>query len=166
MGVETYTINLINRLTGVTYPDGSSTAYSYDPAGNRLTETTGTSTVPYVYDDASRLSSVDGAAYSYDGAGNRLPHGSTTYGWDWSSRLNTADNVLVVPNPPLASELLEELTSRAFNDVDAYVLETGRATGLPVVTPNAGIINQILSGPLVRRERFVNIQVVVPPPWP
>ena len=71
-----------------------------------------------------------------------------------------------LPLPPLASELLEELTSRAFNDVDAYVLETGRATGLPVVTPNAGIINQILSGPLVRRERFVNIQVVVPPPWP
>jgi RHS repeat-associated protein len=50
------------QLTGVNYPDGTSTDYSYDLAGNRLSE--------------------GGASYAYDAADQLLSAGITTYGWD------------------------------------------------------------------------------------
>lgn len=33
-GTETYTVNLLDQLTGVTYPDGRDVSYGYDAAGN------------------------------------------------------------------------------------------------------------------------------------
>ena len=39
-GTMTYGYDVLHRLTSVQYPDGSSIAYTYDPAGNLLTTTT------------------------------------------------------------------------------------------------------------------------------
>jgi RHS repeat-associated protein len=87
-GVERYTINPLDELERVVYPGGRRVDYTYDAAGNRLTEQqAGSPVVPYVYDDASRLTSVGGVAYGHDAAGDLTSAGATTYGWDWRGRL-------------------------------------------------------------------------------
>ncbi len=87
-GTESYTLDAVSQLTGVRYPDGTTAAYSYDGAGNRLTATVGGApTVSYGYDDASRLAGVDGRAVSSDANGNVLAVEGAAYDWDWLSRL-------------------------------------------------------------------------------
>ena len=73
-GTETYTLDALNRITAVAYPDGTTEAFAYDPAGNRTshTQTDGT-TVTYSHDAAGQLvSDSTGVNYSYDGAGNLI----------------------------------------------------------------------------------------------
>ena len=90
-GTESYTLDALNRITAVSYPQGDTASYTYDPAGNRLTKTTtqgGTTT--YTYDDADELLSDGTNAYSYDQNGNLLTAGSSAYTWDYANRLSTA----------------------------------------------------------------------------
>jgi RHS repeat-associated protein len=90
-GTESYTLDPLNRLTNVSYPQGDTASYSYDPSGNRLTKTTtqgGTTT--YSYDDADQLLSDGTTSYSYDQNGNLLGAGSSVFSWDYANRLATA----------------------------------------------------------------------------
>jgi RHS repeat-associated protein len=87
----TYALDALNRLTNVSYPQGDTASYSYDPNGNRLTKTTtqgGTAT--YTYDDADQLLSEGTTSYSYDQNGNLLGAGSSVLSWDYANRLATA----------------------------------------------------------------------------
>ena len=60
-------------------------SFTYDGNGNRLTKTTGTTTVSYAFDALNRLSAVSGggiaAQYQYDGDGNRISQqaGASSY---------------------------------------------------------------------------------------
>ena len=45
-----YSYNGRKQLTSIQYPDGTSTSYTYDPLGRRLSVTAGGSTTGYVYD--------------------------------------------------------------------------------------------------------------------
>jgi len=72
----TFTFDIMNRLTGITYPDGTSASFGYDYRGRRTsaTDQNGKTTV-YAYDDADRLLSVTDAAnnvtqYNYDTESN------------------------------------------------------------------------------------------------
>ena len=58
----------------ITEPDGSvrTIAYTYDPAGNRLTKTDNAVTISYTYDDNDRLLTEGNITYSYDNNGNLL----------------------------------------------------------------------------------------------
>jgi YD repeat-containing protein len=90
-GTESYTLDAVNRITNVTYPQGDTASYSYDANGNRLTKTTtqgGTAT--YAYDDADQLLSDGTNSYSYDQNGNLLGAGSGVLSWDYANRLATA----------------------------------------------------------------------------
>lgn len=99
----TYTYDVLDRLTGVVYPDKTA-AYTYDAASNRLTETetnTGGTTLvdrSYTYDDRNRLLSVTDAldaaqsiSYTYDANGNQIARAqngvSTSFAYDASDRL-------------------------------------------------------------------------------
>jgi len=74
----------IYQLTRAEYPDGTSTDYTYDPAGNR-TNANGQS---YTYDAANRLTSVGDTACSYDPNGNLTVVGADkTYQYDYANRL-------------------------------------------------------------------------------
>jgi len=86
-GVESYTLDELYRLTGVTYGGGDSVSYSYDAAGNRTSETVGGVPVVSVFDAAGQVASVDGVAWDYDEAGNVVLDGPRGFGWDAHGRL-------------------------------------------------------------------------------
>ena len=66
----------MNRLTAISYPDGSSVGFGYDSRGRRTSATDqNQKTTTYTYDDADRLTTVTDAAqnttqYAYDTEGN------------------------------------------------------------------------------------------------
>ncbi|MGA9192002.1 MAG: RHS repeat-associated core domain-containing protein, partial [Anaerolineales bacterium] len=61
--------------------------YTYDAVGNRMTQETLDGTNTYTYDDANRLTSVDGVDYSWDADGNLLDDGVSAYAYDHANRL-------------------------------------------------------------------------------
>jgi RHS repeat-associated protein len=85
--VITYTYDALDRLTAADYSDGSFFHYAYDAAGNRLSETTQAESNAYTYDDANRLTSVNGVAYAWDANGNLLSDGVYSYTYDGANRL-------------------------------------------------------------------------------
>jgi len=91
-GTTAYTYDPLNRLLTVTEPNGKITAYVYDMAGNRVTETiaSGSETTQntYSYNEQNRLigisTNINGvvtelAAYIYDNNGNQLKTIVTEY---------------------------------------------------------------------------------------
>jgi RHS repeat-associated protein len=74
----TFTYDIMNHLTGIMYPDGTSGSFSYDYRGRRISATDQNGkTTTYAYDDADRLLSVTDPAnnstqYNYDTENNLL----------------------------------------------------------------------------------------------
>ncbi len=90
----TYTYDSLYRLTDAVYSNGFEFHYTYDPVGNRLTQTTCAPDVPcgtttYGYDAANRLTAVNTQAYTWDNNGNLLSDGTSTYAYDSQNRLKT-----------------------------------------------------------------------------
>ena len=83
----TYTYDPLGRLTAADYDDGTYFHYTYDAVGNRLTQETQDGTTTYVYDNANRLTSVDGVQYTWDANGNLLSDGVSTYTYNYANRL-------------------------------------------------------------------------------
>ncbi len=81
------------RLTAADYSNGDYYHYSYDAVGNRKTQTSMvnglSSTVDYDYDDANRLTTVNGVTYTWDANGNLLNDGVNTYTYNSANRLKT-----------------------------------------------------------------------------
>jgi YD repeat-containing protein len=76
----------------------ASYAYTLDALGNRLTQQTLTQTIVYVYDDANRLSRVNGQPYTWDNNGNLLNDGVTTYAYDAANRLLATSSLSLTTN--------------------------------------------------------------------
>lgn len=82
-----------NTGTSCTSPPSGATRYTYDSRGDRKTSTTGSATITYGYDEASRLTSYTSATqtatYKYNGDGLRVSktvNGVTTpFTWDTAS---------------------------------------------------------------------------------
>ncbi len=66
-----YVYNASKQLTSVQHPDGTTSSFTYDPLGRRLTVSEGGATTSYVYDgvDARLEYGATGLAASYVGAG-------------------------------------------------------------------------------------------------
>ena len=73
-----FTFDIMSRLTGITYPDGSTVGFTYDSRGRRITATDqNNKTTTYTYDTADRLTEVTDPAlnnthYAYDTEDNLL----------------------------------------------------------------------------------------------
>jgi RHS repeat-associated protein len=89
-GTESYTLDPLNRLTGVSYANGDSASYTYDANGNRLNETFNGATTNYTYDDAGQLLNDGNINFTYDANGNLTMAGADLYSWDWADRLVAA----------------------------------------------------------------------------
>lgn len=96
-GSTTYTRDGLERVTGITFPDGTSVSKTFDAVGNLLTLTyPGGWTVGYTYDSRDRVTNIAAGGslltLTYDGAGNLLnetrANGTTTeYGYDANNRV-------------------------------------------------------------------------------
>ncbi|MBI5380235.1 MAG: RHS repeat protein [Nitrospirae bacterium] len=78
----------MNRLTTATGPFGS-LSYTYDPVGNRLTETQNGQTSSYTY-TANKLMSISGpkaASFQFDANGNTMTENARQFTYDSNSRL-------------------------------------------------------------------------------
>jgi RHS repeat-associated protein len=84
-----YSYDPLYRLTRATYSGSlaASYAYSYDAVGNRLTQDANGTRTTYSYDNANRLTSVNGQAYTWDNNGNLVSDGLLTYSYDQANRL-------------------------------------------------------------------------------
>jgi RHS repeat-associated protein len=85
----TYAYDSLYRVTNANYSTGSVFTYTYDEVGNRLTQTTLTNTTVYTYDNANRLTNVNGVAQIWDDNGNLVNDGASTYAYDSANRLIT-----------------------------------------------------------------------------
>jgi YD repeat-containing protein len=87
----TYEYDPLYRLTEANYSTGESYHYTYDAVGNRKTQETLIGSVPlttnYVYDNANRLTSVDGVNYTWDNNGNLLDDGVNSYAYNAPNQL-------------------------------------------------------------------------------
>jgi len=99
--VTRYTYDSLHRLTGVTYPDGRTVAYTYDAFGNRLTMTTPEGKTTYTYNDLSQLVTLTDpdravTSFRYDNNGNLIertaPAATTHYIYDYENRLVRVDD--------------------------------------------------------------------------
>ncbi len=98
--LTSYTYDVLNRLSGVAYPDGKAVSYTYDALGNRLSMTTVqggvTTLVNYVYDKDNRLLKAGNEVFEYDASGNMIRRSSTnrtvSYSFDARNLLIRADD--------------------------------------------------------------------------
>jgi RHS repeat-associated protein len=89
----TYEYDALNRLTEFDPPGEGSTAYGYDPAGNR----TKAGATTYSFNALNQLTSAsDGTTYDYDAAGRLieadLGEQATTYAWTPLDELESVDD--------------------------------------------------------------------------
>jgi RHS repeat-associated protein len=85
--VISYTYDPLSRLTSAAYSSGECYQYSYDRVSNRTAMTTTVGTTTYQYDNANRLSNVNGQNYTWDNNGNLLNDSSANYLYDRANRL-------------------------------------------------------------------------------
>ncbi|WP_433215139.1 RHS repeat-associated core domain-containing protein [Microtetraspora malaysiensis] len=104
VGTNTYTYDWANRLTSWTAPDGKTTEYGWDAAGNRIRA----GDKSYTYDERNRLTSGDGYTYTYtprgtlaeasngqvqiskfDAFDRLIQDGTVTYDYDAFDRMST-----------------------------------------------------------------------------
>jgi RHS repeat-associated protein len=93
----TYGYDANDRLTSVcfqagTCPNGSDpfVRWTYDAAGNRLSEVRPTGTTNYTYNAGDELTAAGSTSYTYDQNGNETSAGSQTFTYDLENRLKTA----------------------------------------------------------------------------
>lgn len=96
-----YLYDALDRLTKACF-DATTCAgasdfveYTYDPVGNRLSETRPSGTSSYSYNAADQLTSLtdptgDTTTYEYDARGNQTRAGEATYSYDLANRMATA----------------------------------------------------------------------------
>jgi RHS repeat-associated protein len=88
-----YGYDPLYRLVNANYVGATSAytfAYAYDAVGNRTVQTrtvTNTQVITSVYDNANRLTSVNGQAYTWDANGNLLNDGASQYVYDQANRV-------------------------------------------------------------------------------
>jgi RHS repeat-associated protein len=96
-----YSYDSASRLTDAGYTPTVASAdnptmaygYTYDLAGNRLTETINTTSRIFTYNAANQLTQIDNTTFSYDPNGNLLQDDQGAYGWDRADRLRSMGGV-------------------------------------------------------------------------
>jgi len=114
----TYTYDPLNRLTAADYDSGEYFHYTYDNAGNRLSEEKKTApdglveNTVYTCDDANRMLTAGGVTYTWDDNGNMLSDGNNTYTYNHTNRLtmvNGPSSIVSFTNNGLGDRLSETI---------------------------------------------------------
>ncbi|PKK88218.1 MAG: hypothetical protein CVV64_19660 [Candidatus Wallbacteria bacterium HGW-Wallbacteria-1] len=90
-----YSYDDSNWLTRVVYPNADVVAYTYNGAGDRLTEQHNQDVaVTYSYDAAGRMTGKGDEAFEYDADGNMLSDNTSFYTWNSDNRLIQVEKTL------------------------------------------------------------------------
>ena len=170
---RTYQYDLGNRLISAAY-DGTTTTYTYDAVGNRLTRQEGTETAEtYTYNYLNQLTRVQqGTAvttYTYDARGNQTQQvqtgtgvtTTTNYGYDLANRLTSTNisNNAVIPlstSATYAYNAQGQRVTRVEDEVITHFYYTGSALLFTTVNEYVLQTQNILdpSGTIVASKRF------------
>ena len=170
---RTYQYDLGNRLISAAY-DGTTTTYTYDAVGNRLTRQEGTETAEtYTYNYQNQLTRVQqGTAvttYTYDARGNQTQQvqtgtgvtTTTNYGYDLANRLISSgiSNNAVIPlstSATYAYNAQGQRVTRVEDEVITHFYYTGSALLFTTVNEYVLQTQNILdpSGTIVASKRF------------
>ncbi|TDE56125.1 hypothetical protein E1295_11995 [Nonomuraea mesophila] len=133
-GTSTYAYDHAGRLTSWTAPDGATTAYEWDAAGNR----TKAGDKTFTYDERNRLLTGDASTYTYTPRGTlatQTKDGTTTgYTFDAFDRL-IADGDSVY-----AYDALDRLTSRIRGTTKQTFAYAGLGNDLAAITDSSGTV--------------------------
>ncbi|WP_220448352.1 LamG-like jellyroll fold domain-containing protein [Nonomuraea diastatica] len=132
-GTHTYAYDHAGRLTSWTAPDGATTAYEWDAAGNR----TKAGDKTFTYDERNRLLTGDGSTYTYTPRGTlatQTKAGTTTYTFDAFDRL-IADGDSIY-----AYDALDRLTSRIHGTTKQTFAYSGLGNDLAAITDSGGAV--------------------------
>ena len=170
---RTYQYDLGNRLISATY-NGTTTTYTYDAVGNRLTRQEGTEAAEtYTYNYLNQLTRVQqGTAvttYAYDARGNQTQQVQTgtgvtttsTYGYDLANRLISSGVTNNAVNPlstgaTYAYNAQGQRVTRVEDEVITHFYYTGSALLFTTVNEYVLQTQNILdpSGTIVASKRF------------
>lgn len=94
--ITNYEYDLVGRLCKVINPNGSTTAYTYDALGNRITQTEANQTIRYAYNAKGQLIRAGKTIFAYDARGNlvskKSPAQHVIYQYDEENRLTQVHN--------------------------------------------------------------------------
>jgi uncharacterized protein RhaS with RHS repeats len=91
--VISYTYDPLSRLTSAAYSSGECYQYSYDRVSNRTAMTTTVGATTYQYDNANRLSNVNGQTYAWDNNGSLTNNGKFTLTYNNAGRMTQAQGI-------------------------------------------------------------------------
>jgi RHS repeat-associated protein len=134
-----YTYDNLNHLLS-SATAGASTSWTYDAAGNRLTQTAPSAVVTtYTYDSADRMLTAGASTFTYDKNGNQLTattsSGTTTNAYDSANRLLTSSG------PNGTSNFTYDGDGNRFTQTTlagTYTYANDTAAALPVVLNESG----------------------------
>ncbi|MGI5271382.1 LamG-like jellyroll fold domain-containing protein [Nonomuraea sp. CA-218870] len=129
-GTNTYGYDHANRLTSWTAPNGTTTAYEWDAAGNR----TKAGDKTYTYDERNRLTSGDGTDYSYSARGTLASQ--TKAGVTTQLTFDAFDRLIADGDSLYSYDVFDRVTSRIRGTTNQTFAYSGLGNDLAAI--NAG----------------------------
>ncbi len=133
-GTNTYTYDHVGRLTSWKAPNGTTTAYEWDAAGNR----TKAGTKTYTYDERNRLTSGDGIDYTYTARGTlatETKNGATT-----QLTFDAFDRLIADSDSLYSYDSLDRVTSRIKGASKQLFAYSGLGNDLAAITDTSGAV--------------------------
>ncbi|WP_165959580.1 polymorphic toxin-type HINT domain-containing protein [Nonomuraea longispora] len=133
-GTNTYAYDHAGRLTSWTAPDGATTAYEWDAAGNR----TKAGDKTFTYDERNRLLTGDGSTYTYTSRGTLATEtkAGTTTGYTFDA----FDRLIADGDSVYAYDALDRLTSRIHGTTKQTFAYAGLGNDLAAITDSSGTV--------------------------
>jgi len=137
---ETYSYDLLDRLTGSLGPWGSLN-YTYDSVGNRLCLNRVGSVTSYTYDSVNRIASATGMAFTWDDDGNLLTWDDGVD--DWTYRYDSEDRLInVKKNGAFSAHYTYDADGRRVRSVDGGGVTDYVYSGLNVIDEVCGGVHE------------------------
>lgn len=154
------------RLLSETMTDPASVVtyqadFSYDPAGNRLSQTVDGTTTNYTYNDLDQLQTAGSATFGYNGRGDLIQMSDggdvTTYSWDGGDRLTgvslpggtTVANTYDAGGRRVAQTVGSQITDYLWDEASPFgdvVYETAGASTTSYVLGGTELLSQTRDG--------------------
>ncbi|MEV7804344.1 DNRLRE domain-containing protein [Microbispora sp. NPDC088329] len=135
-GANTYTYDWAGRLTSWTAPDGKTTDYGWDAAGNRIRAGDAT----YTYDERNRLVSGGGSTYTYTARGTLAE--KNTDGRVSITKFDAFDRLVQDEDVQYGYDALDRMTTRAKGQDTERLTYDGLTGNLLTITGADGATKQ------------------------